>query len=229
MYHRYGRHGPHAWLRWYRHRFRSRALALSQAAVIRVVHAERIIIIMVGVPGREGVGNPNDYLLDGDPFYLITYYAEHEAEKRAEADLIIDDPLSDAEIQDYAKEAWERYVSRDDITRIGAQTRIRASELRQKFIEALSQEYDQLIERAGQSVPDEAVKAIRRVAREDKRNYRALLPGTSIPYLGVVRAQQQLPPGPAVDLEYIHQIAGYVSIYEEAYHKYDPIREKERL
>jgi len=229
MSHRYGRHGPRAWLRWYRHRFRSRVPLLSQATVIHVVHVERIIILMVEVPKREAESDGSNYFLDGDAFYLITYYAEHEAEKRAEADLLIDDPLSDVEIQDYAKEIWERYVSRDDITRVGAQTRTRVSELRQKFVEALSHEYDQLIEKAGQSVPDEAIKAIRRVAREDKKTYGALLPGTSIPYLGVIRAQQQLQLGPVVDPEYIHQIASYVSVYEQAYHKHDPIREKERL
>jgi hypothetical protein len=90
MEHRYGRHGPRAWLRWRIRRYgrpvKLPASVVSQPTIIRVftpINAERIIFIVVEAPQYSDQQNSSggNQLTAGTPLTLMKQYGERQARR----------------------------------------------------------------------------------------------------------------------------------------------------
>lgn len=89
MYHRYGRHGPQAWLRWYKRRYRQPMPLLPTQAdptVIRIrlpINAERIIFIIMGFDNLKEEGTQD--LLNDASGKIIDSLSEPNLEGKIDA------------------------------------------------------------------------------------------------------------------------------------------------
>lgn len=245
MYHRYGRHGPAAWLRWYRRKYHSRLpVPVSTTIGVEVeitIYVERILIVMALYEDESQGENINRNL---QPLHPQQPYALPE-HLRAEIDQIrgagriqgkitaredvktrADDLPSAQEVENTAttealkkiKEVMDKGLRVDD-----AAEEYLTQEYTEAFIVAYQAQMSES-ERNGY-VPDANKRAIRQAARSDKDYYNAQnvrLQPEFVRYLAMARAlrQKALDNRPSInELEAIHE---YVGSYCTFYQQYNP-------
>lgn len=189
MTHRYGRHGPHAWKRWWQRRAEQRKLpspALAPAPTSPVVihihvtlaHAEKIIVVSVeedsllthALKGTIVYALPAD--LTPDLYSSIRFQATEDAERKAREDLRqLDDALDKKELQSYAQQYWDKrnyYTQDNEIRKEGMLLRERNIAPGDVYVKIFSDVYSQKVAEEGKNVLDANTKAILRQARVDK-------------------------------------------------------------
>jgi hypothetical protein len=247
MDHRYGRHGPHAWLRWRKRHYIRRSSDLTPIAQVVVIHvqvpinAERIIIIMALPEGFDEEKARRELQIQSNfgethPPYVIAEQ-QHElpdgldaqaniaARKKALQD-IANDPEnlpsqpqvhSAAELSAY--EHVERYIANNSSAAKEYDSFIRA------FIKVFLAAYQKEI-KAKQNIGvifDDRTLHIRRVVRADKGDHLARgkrLSPDSLRYLATARAMRDLGLDTALSLEDLDKIHGYAEVYCPYYNQY---------
>jgi hypothetical protein len=246
MYHRYGRHGPHAWCRWRERHFHRHISAVGYVAREAIVHlrlpfvnAERIIFIVMEFDenGRESgriveVNNTN-YLPEKkqDPFAMLEVYAEIDAEEKAKTDLKRQEDLTpDSELGEYADEIAFRYIRNQAIVAEAVALGKKSSEIREVYTKAFIAAYHSYVEARKMTVPDSTTWIIQQKARLDKtwdHDHRHIfLVGTDLLYQAVIRVHDYLRADPR-ETDYLQTISKYVSVYQHMYEIFDPVHAKE--
>jgi len=245
MYHRYGRHGPHAWKHWREKRF-SRHISVvdhvERETVIRLqlpfVHAERIIIIVMNTNdnGRElaevvEATQMNQLTASNhSQFEELKWAAKTDAGKKAQRDL---DNLEDApsleDLRVYAKPLGLQYVQ-EHITAEVAEGKT-LFQLRDIYVDAFIEGYREYREHetGNGALTDDLTLALKRKARADKTgDYERQVSLTDIEllYQSVIRVHSHLRSDPQAP-GYLQAIGKYVDVYQFEYEKYDPTRAKE--
>ncbi len=232
MYHRYGRHGPHAWLRWYRHRYAHPATSLVPVARSTIVihsifnNQERIIFIVVlsadensnfteprFIPQRSSSNSlleerRNDILGDG----------YRRAIKDEDGEGI---PLQ-SDLHKDAKKAGLDFIDKNpDITKIpGVSMPEIISYYVGVFIEGYLSYFDVRPENAEQFFHEQSTRATRQRARSDKSEdlqNNIILTEPQIRYQAAIRAVQQLHLEPRSGTAYLQQVQRYIPVYERFY------------
>ncbi len=246
MYHRYGRHGPHAWRRWRERHIHRHLPAVGYVVREAIVHlrlpfvnTERIIIIVMDFDeyGRESArateANNINYLPEKkqDPFAMLEIYAEIDAEAKAKADLKRQEDLTpDSMLEEYADEIAFHYIRDHALVAEAVAVGKKSSEIREVYTKAFVVAYHNYVEARKMTVPDETTWIMRQKARLDKAwdhdHRHASLIGTDLIYQAVIRVQNYLGSDPR-EADYLQSIGKYVDIYQYTYEEFDPVRAKE--
>jgi hypothetical protein len=245
MYHRYGRHGPHAWKHWREKRF-SRHISVvdhvERETVIRLqlpfVHAERIIIIVMNMDdnGRELAEVVEATQMNQLPdknhslFAALRSNAEFYAEKKAKEDIKrLEDIPPFEDVQESAEESASNYIQShniiNEVIALGGNWR----EIQNTYIQVFLESYNAYIQGKGKHAPDPTTWVIRKKAHADKASdseNRAPLTEMELLYQSVIRVHSHLRSVPQAP-GYLQAIGKYVDVYQFEYEKYDPTRAKE--
>jgi hypothetical protein len=244
MDHRYGRHGPHAWLHWYkRHRARPSILSVSVVHPLEVIriyvpasNAERTIFIVL-TPGKDDenseieFGNASELSIENplgrfirenlDFIEDMKIVAHDEGLKKAQED--IEKSGTDLSVDRLpVKEQLYKEAVSDGIKYVQANNpSVRGDVEKQRYLsniyaEAYVDGYQQWIRK---DLPDEETSRIWHTADKDKRYFQDRLYPRHVAYLAVIRAQEHLSStlGSEITSEGLQKIDGYVEIYRQAY------------
>ena len=190
MHHRYGRHGPRAWLRQRMHRHaRSSSLPVpvesppvaSTTIICVFVSAttERIIFIIMQNPEEfderdEETIPPPDAMQQNllpqerlDPLIrMIKSLATNDAKLLADTDLRLEDPASKSDLKVIAGYLAHRCVGKDNI--IAMMKGSDSSEESTAFITSFTNRYHEIIESGGMRISDGEEESLRERVRTDK-------------------------------------------------------------
>lgn len=165
MDNRYGRHGPHAWRCWHKHRFNRCSSYFDKSAYDVIVYVqlpsvniERIIFVM-----STSELFPQESL---NPFNKIGWLATNEAIQLAKADLEHHDPASDTDLEHIAGKLAYRRLQRTDILNMFRTPD--SSEGHKVFITSFISKYHEIVEDGGMNVLDSEEEAIRLRAYVDQ-------------------------------------------------------------
>lgn len=245
MYHRYGRHGPHAWKRWRQRKFQQRLPVLAPSvAVVRVhvpIATERIIIIVVTSENYEERDDDNTPIefpesrligTSRDERTLIYQRLENraklDAHRKASADItrFLANNEEFPTLQLIELEAIGKALEHINYSEI-QKGDVDIAPLRDHSAQTYMKVYLNDIEQAvGKGlIFSEEEKKIRRLARTEKAQHKRELDGRVLSDVELtahasIRAQEYL----GVDTQsigYLTHILKYVQTYKHAYQEED--------
>jgi hypothetical protein len=245
MHHRYGRHGPRAWLRWRERRFNhhppyfdNRAYVLIVCVPLPPVNIERIIIVMTLEDQKYNpvVDSSTDgnipYLPSGDrqdPFRSLIWKAQEDGGRKAIDDCGNETSFSERELREFARELGHKYVT-DHFTSETANGR-KFSDIVGIYIDEFINAYRENLGMANiEKIPDDETVKIRRKAEADKKtdlDAGIELSRMLLAHQATICAYEQLEPDTQNKKGYLQEIARHAYTYTQAYGKYTPAREKE--
>jgi hypothetical protein len=242
MVHRYGRHGPHAWKRWWLRRADRCAPTLpvvARGSIVLHLHVtlatiERIIIVTVdedsllthGVKGEIVKALPEG--LGPELSVNIRYLAAEDAEQKAVSDLRqLDEGLTDLELPGYAEILWDKnnYAKDPDVRKEAIALREQGVAARDIYIQEFSAVYTQRFSEQRGTLLDANTKAIVRQGRTDKvqdAHHQVALSEREIVAQAAIRVYAHLRIDPQQQREALYE---YIGLYEKEYKKYPFVQE----
>jgi hypothetical protein len=246
MEHRYGRHGPRAWLRWRQRRYgRPSRLPVPvepQPTIVRVfipAHAERIIFIIMSntpnpgepwqPPAAEIQGATADQPVDGstsrrlppDPFHFTKAYAGNDAERQAAEDWDLQEVKSDPDdLHDSAMKAWRIRTDNSAIIEEMRGDRVKTCNA---FVSAYKAVYGQTIQSYNGNMADVVTSKVRKQARNDQEydsDRGETLSDFDLRCRAVIGIYRQLRLDTLAENAYLDIFREHVPVYEEAYTRY---------
>lgn len=256
MYHRYGRHGPGAWLRWYRRRrkYRSPLPAIAGQRFVFVEirltpEAERVLFVMALPQDDEqrkslqtipGSIQPPTVLLQpqqASPFRnSLLSYVQSDAEIYANsliADKLEQEP-TDLSIRLNAGNSYNEFVklwlSRGNTV---PSEREQQRQLKDDAIAHYREVVNATLDEAVQAsiAPNEDERKLRGIARRDRHEHEAsgdVLSQDKVDLLASWRIFQTFPPSTNPTPEDYARVAHYISVYRQYYFAPAPVREVDR-
>ncbi len=185
MHHRYGRHGPRAWIHWEIGRLERFSCSLVGEVVEFVLPAEeakglqeRKVIVHVNESECQIVKTRMDIVniilppLDLSKFPSIKYLVNRDSREKAQWDLkYYDRESTEAELQICAKRIWERrgYAVLDAVIRDSqANNNVSDEEIEGLYVAVFSTSYREVLEKDSKKFPDENIVAVRDLVRDDR-------------------------------------------------------------
>jgi len=250
MYHRYGRHGARAWLRW--HKKHTARPATSLVPVVRSIivqlfipaNVERIIFIVTDHDTDKVIQQPHDITIYTDSEILsqrqideqqtmvasnhskldrtLEIRAKSRASKQANAHQKEDIQLSESELDNLTRQYWEQ----DNLDPHLDQ------DIAQRGFEQAQRDYYTTYKtkyREVNSLPTLSTREakIRQIAREDKKQYANTLLPHLVPLQATSRMIHYVPLDIVEWIEYLFELDGLVKTYISYYDEYTPQQQKE--
>jgi len=251
MYHRYGRHGPHAWKRWRQRKFQQRLPILAPSVAVVHVHvpieAERIIIIIMQQPQDfderdeettpPAISFPDSRLIGPSQderskvHLLIKEKAEFEANTRYDSDI--------QSVLDRGEE-WpsEKTIEREASTKanvalrpyVGTGLDIEAEKRSyiRYYLEKYSARYE--VDTGNGTLPNAETKRVQHLAEQDAltdKQDNIILQEPELTYQAIIHLQEEFNYQSRASSGYLAHILNHLPQYKSAY-KDERDRKEER-
>ena len=246
MHHRYGRHGPRAWLRWRERRFHRYSPCFDDTVYTVVVYVPlppvnigRIVFIMTieeqNYHSNEVVPSTNEAVGYSRPeeeqnsFSALLWDAQRAGRRKAQRDRSNGGGYSSGkQLRIDALNSEEEYTESNELTAQTANGKM-PNDIASIYIQGFIVGYEGYLKQVGdQGLPDEATGEVQEEARADKEidiSHKKLLSDNHITYQAVIRARKQLKLG-THDIDYF-EVEKFVKVYEDVYSKYTPMYKRE--
>jgi hypothetical protein len=227
MYHRYGRHGPDAWLRRRKRRFvRHLPIVASSVAVVPVPifeNTERIIIIVAdenlrenfpgrsmirSIPGEEGI------LLEG-----ASNDCWREGRKRGIKAKSEEDIPSFSELENEGIAAVDEYIDTHHLPNVEVNKNV-VMKLEESYLEGYCDAFKISLDNAEQYFQKNQTRSIRALARRDMAadvRYNVQLSREEIELQGAIRAVNELNLAARCGTDYMQRVRPYAKAYARYY------------